>query len=295
MFQAQALTETARAKVNLTLRIRGRRADGFHELDSIVAFAAVGDQLTLRPGGPATIDVTGPFGADIQGENLVARAFDMLAKSAPRLTLGRIGIVKNLPVAAGIGGGSADAAAALRLIRRANPAAAAGVDWAEIAAQLGSDVPVCLANRSCRMTGRGETLMPIERFPVLHAVLINPMAAVPADKTRQVFKRLNAPPLDAANAAGASGGLPAGRDQSAWFDCLRNAVNDLEAPACAIVPAIADVLAAAKADRLAPIVRLSGAGPTCFALTASPQDARILADSLTERHPTWWVRATLLS
>jgi 4-diphosphocytidyl-2-C-methyl-D-erythritol kinase len=281
------LSERARAKINLSLRILGRRADGYHELDSVVAFADVADVVTLTLGVPPTVSVYGPFGDAIEGENLATRALELVAAAAPGLTAGAISIEKNLPVAAGVGGGSADAAAVLRLLRLANPARAASIDWMGLAAQLGSDVPVCLESRACRMTGRGEQLTPLHGFAPLAAVLVNPQAPVPADKTRQVFKRLAAAALPAERPASAS--------TSRWTtaDAL-SGVNDLQAPATAVVPSIATVLHALESDTLPHAVRLSGAGPTCFALTATMDDAHAVAMRIAERHPTWWVRATTL-
>ncbi len=281
------LSERARAKVNLTLRILGRRLDGFHALDSVVAFADVGDVLTLTLGVPATVSVYGPFASAIEGENLAARALEMAAAAAPGLVAGAISIEKNLPVAAGVGGGSADAAAVLRLLRRANPVQAAHVDWMTLAAQLGSDVPVCFESRACRMTGRGEILNSIDGFAAIAAVLVNPQVPVPADKTRQVFKRLAAAPL--------TGPVPTAAP-NAWTAAQAIAGgNDLEAPAKAVIPAITAVLDALERDTLPWVARLSGAGPTCFALTATMDDAYAVAMRIAEHHPSWWVRATILS
>src|SRR5690606_13758578 len=149
------LTETARAKVNLTLEVLGRRTDGFHELESLVAFAAIGDEVTLRVGAPLGVTVSGPNASAIDGENIAARALAVLVEAAPALVLGGVHIEKRLPVAAGIGGGSADAAAVLRAVARANPELAAAIDWHALAASLGADVPVCLASTAQFMWGIG--------------------------------------------------------------------------------------------------------------------------------------------
>ncbi len=282
------LCERARAKVNLTLRVLGRRTDGFHELDSVVAFAEVGDVVTLTVGAAPTVSVNGPFASAIEGENLAARALRAVASAAPDFKSGAISIEKHLPVAAGVGGGSADAAAVLRLIRQANAARAVDVDWMALAAQLGSDVPVCLESRACRMSGRGETLTVLDGFVPMAAVLVNPQVPVPADKTGRIFRHLAAGPFSCQSGAG--------REVKSWTaaETLHGA-NDLEVPATAVIPSIATVLGSLKADPLSLAARLSGAGPTCFALTATIGDAHAIAARIAERHPGWWVRATTLS
>jgi 4-diphosphocytidyl-2-C-methyl-D-erythritol kinase len=191
------LTEFARPKVNLTLKVLGRRADGYHELESLVVFASgIADTLTLTPGAPVEVRVSGPFAAAIIGQNLVERALDRLGAIEPRLVLGSIDLQKNVPVGAGLGGGSSDAAAVLRLARRANPDLAETVDWHAVAAGLGADVPVCLDDRAALVRGIGENLTPLPELPRLPAVLVNALSEVPAAKTAEVFRRLGAPLLD---------------------------------------------------------------------------------------------------
>jgi 4-diphosphocytidyl-2-C-methyl-D-erythritol kinase len=282
------LSERARAKVNLTLRVLGKRPDGFHELDSVVAFADVADVVTLTVGEAPTVSVYGPFAAAIEGANLAARALELVAMAAPGLKTGAISIEKHLPVAAGVGGGSADAAAVLRLLWRANPKLVNSIDWMAIAAQLGSDVPVCFENRPCRMTGRGETLSAVEGLQPMAAVLVNPQVPVPADKTRQIFKYLAAGPLHA------SGEVM--RAMTPWTaDAAIAGTNDLQAPASAVIPEIATIVSVLMHDTLPHAARLSGAGPTCFALCATMDDAYAVADRIGARHPSWWVRATTFS
>jgi 4-diphosphocytidyl-2-C-methyl-D-erythritol kinase len=211
------ITEYARAKVNLTLEVLGRRPDGYHELASLVAFAEVADVITLvpdaplsdtdlaglsgggPPGGENRVTVSGPFAGSLTsglaGPNLIVTALQRLRAACPTLRLGTIHLEKRLPVAAGIGGGSADAAAVLRAVQRANPRLATQVPWDVIAASLGADVPVCLAQRTTWMTGTGGHLSPLSSVPTLHVVLVNAQAPVPADKTARVFRALAAPPL----------------------------------------------------------------------------------------------------
>lgn len=281
--------ELARAKVNLTLRVHGRRPDGFHDLESLVAFADFGDRLTLDLATPPGVTVTGPGGAAIVGDNLVAVALALLAAENPALRLGHIHLEKVIPVAAGLGGGSVDAAAVLRLIRACNGEKAAKVDWMAVAARLGSDVPVCLASHTCMMSGRGERLQALDEVPEQHAVLVNPNVPVPPDKTRKVFEVLAAAPVDPHRKA-----IPmptAGNDWNAYIERSR---NDLEAAATAVVPAIAHILSNLRRHPRARLARLAGAGPTCFALVATEPDANHLADDLKTRFPTWWIQPVRL-
>jgi len=287
------IRERARAKINLTLRVLGRRPDGYHELDSLVAFADIGDDLVLRPGESPQVATQGPFSEAIDGPNLVSAALERLAEAEPRLTLGRVELTKNLPVAAGLGGGSADAAALLRAVRAANPELAEAVDWWRIAAHLGADVPVCLADRAAWMTGSGAGVArtgPLARLP---AVLVNPRATVPADKTRSVFRALAALPLSAAPVEPAPE-RPDVQSAAALVQFVGSQKNDLEAPARTVMPVIGDVIAALSAESGALVTRLSGAGPTAFALFEDAAAATKAAARLAARHSDWWVVATTI-
>jgi 4-diphosphocytidyl-2-C-methyl-D-erythritol kinase len=265
-------------------------------LESLVAFAAVGDRLVLRPGPEANLLVEGPFASAISGENLIERLFGVLQRQHPTVRLGTITLTKNLPVAAGIGGGSADVAAAIRLLARANPRAATdtGVDWAALGARLGSDVPVCLASTPCIMHGRGDLLLPVPGLPQFHLVLVNPQVAVLADKTARVFRALNAPAvpgpvaptLTKALLDGASGG-------AALFASLARIGNGMTAAAVSVTPAVADVLACLGAEPVAVHSAASGAGPTCFAVYPSADAAKLAAERLRAAHPSWWITATV--
>ena len=238
------ITEKARAKVNLTLQIIGRREDGYHEIASLVAFAdAPCDLVTLRPGPDRVVRVSGPFGRSISGENLVSVTLQRLFEREPRLEFGSIELEKVLPVAAGIGGGSADAAGVLRAVRTANPALSEQIDWDAMALQLGADVPVCLRSTGCFMTGIGEVISPVPGgLPQLNCVLVNPRVRVPDDKTAQVFRRLAALPL--------SNGFVRPEAPGPFFDAdsltdyMASWGNDMTEAAVEVVPVIADVLAA---------------------------------------------------
>lgn len=281
------LTETARAKVNLTLRVLGRRPDGYHDLESLVVFADIGDRITFVPGAEPAVRVTGPFAGAIDGENIALRALRALADRG--LTLGSIEIEKRLPVAAGIGGGSADAAAVLRAIRRANPDRDSAVDWPALAASLGADVPVCLASAAQLMWGVGGETAPLPSFPPLPAVLINP--GVPL-ATADVFRALSAPPLSSPSRAPSVPG-PFG-DAAAAIACVRGAVNDLEPVARRLCPGIDDVLAALRAEPGVKLARMSGSGPTCFAVFRTTAAAEEAARRLRARASRWWVEAAML-
>ncbi len=285
----KCLTETARAKVNLTLRVLGRRPDGYHELESVVAFAGIGDEITLHVGAPVGVTVSGPFARAIDGENIAARALSGLAEVAPALTLGAVTIEKRLPVAAGIGGGSADAAAVLRAVRRANEPQASEVDWPALAASLGADVPVCLASTAQLMWGIGRETAPLSPLPALPAVLVNP--GVPL-ATGPVFQALGAAPAPARSAQPlVPGPFP---DVASAAEYVRAHGNDLEPVAMALCPVIGGVLAALGAEPGVLVARMSGSGPTCFALFATNADAEAAAQRIQLRNSGWWVVATAL-
>lgn len=285
------LRERAPAKVNLTLHVLGRREDGFHALDSVVAFAGcAADALTLEPGPILSLaPVTGPFGAEAgEGEdNLVLKAARAAADRMPGLTLGRFTLLKRTPVAAGLGGGSADAAAALRLIAAANRLALDDPRLVAAAEAVGSDVPVCLVSRAARMSGRGETLTPLA-LPPLPAVLANPLKPL---STVAVFRALG---LAAGEAGGSASPVPESDGFDAALATLRAGRNDLEPPARALEPAVAQGLAALEASAGRRLVRMSGSGATVFGLYDDLPTARRAARALKSVLPGWWLRPTLL-
>jgi 4-diphosphocytidyl-2-C-methyl-D-erythritol kinase len=287
----ESLVETAPAKVNLTLRVLGRRADGYHELESLVAFANIGDTVRLVPGDGLSLTVRGPSAAKAgpEADNLVLKAATALAARIIGVRLGAFALEKMLPVAAGLGGGSADAAAALRLLARANELRLDDARVFEAACATGADVPVCLEPRVRVMHGIGEILSPPLDLPALPALLVNPGVAVP---TRDVFARWSpaATPLPLFDWA-AAGGI-ANRDQLLRLVGLQ--ANDLEAPAIAVAPAIAEVLAALRALPGCRLARMSGSGATCFALFSAATEAILGAEALSGQHPQWWVRAGAL-
>ena len=286
-----ALRETGWAKLNLTLEVLGRRADGFHELRSLVAFAGLGDDVELEPHGALELKVEGPFAHALGGDNLILKAAKAALDMAPNLRLGRFRLVKLLPVAAGLGGGSADAAAALRLIARANGGALPESALTELAPKLGSDVTVCLDSRPALITGRGEKVEAVSGFPSCGVLLANPG---PPLATEAVYAALRAAPLAAAPRQAAEK-LNFQGDFARLLDYARPRGNDLEAPAARLTPEIREVLAALVALQGVRIARLSGSGPTCFALFATEAEAQRAADTLAVEFPNWWVAASALS
>lgn len=282
--------ERAPAKVNLTLRVLGRRADGYHELSSLVAFAGTGDRLGLAPGAELALSLAGPGAAALADDpdNLVLRAARELAGRVPGLRTGRFTLLKRLPVAAGIGGGSADAAAALRLLARANGLAPADPRLFEAALAAGSDVPACLYGRACLMQGRGEAIVPVA-LPRFGAVLVNPRVPV---STAQVFRALALAP---GTRRGAPPPLPApGAPREELLAWLRAEPNDLEAPARALAPVLDEVETALAATPEVRLVRMSGSGATMFALYANCRVAARAARIVAGAHPGWWVKSTVL-
>lgn len=274
-------TEFAPAKINLHLHVVGRRSDGYHLLDSLVVFAGAGDLLSVSPSDTLSLRLAGPFAAGLEAEadNLVLRAARALADSAGIRPAGALVLEKNLPVASGIGGGSADAAAALRLLSRFWGIAPTPDAVARIAQRLGADVPVCIPSSPAIMSGIGEILHPAPRLPHAGIVLLNPGTAI---STPAVFQ-----------ARSAAFSAPAAFPQDGWRSAeqmaasLRAARNDLEPPARALAPVIGDclnILASAPGCLLS---RMSGSGATCFGLFASAEQARTVAGTLVR--PGWWV------
>jgi len=292
-----ALTEEGRAKVNLTLRVIGRRVDGFHDLESVVAFADCADRLTLVPGSELELKMSGPL-AEACGDasdNLVLKAARLLGQCVPDLKVGSFTLDKVLPVAAGIGGGSADAAAALRLLAHLNGLALDDQRLLEVALLTGADVPVCLSSRACDMTGVGETLLPLS-LPIMPCVMVNPRVPV---ATRDVFTALglrNGELLVGATDVFRGTDWPeAGASVEDWVEVLAASSNDLEAPATRIQPVIGEVIAALSATNGAWLARMSGSGATCFAIYENTADAGRAADRIRLDHPGWWVHAGVLS
>ncbi|MBN8832549.1 MAG: 4-(cytidine 5'-diphospho)-2-C-methyl-D-erythritol kinase [Sphingomonadales bacterium] len=271
-------TETAYAKLNLALHVRARRSDGYHELESLFAFCADGDELRaeLRDDGELTLAIEGPFAEDLSAgeDNLVLRAARALQAAGGTHLGADLVLDKCLPIASGIGGGSADAAATLRLLLRLWGLRPMEIDFPAIAASLGADVPACLGSRTMFGAGVGERLEPVDLdlagTPVL---LVNPLVPCPTGPVFRGWDGIDRGPLDPLD----------------W----KRGRNDLAAPAIALVPEIDEVLAVLRAQ-LPSLARMSGSGATCFALFASEAERDAAAERIEVDHPDWWGMATNL-
>ncbi|MCX7588809.1 4-(cytidine 5'-diphospho)-2-C-methyl-D-erythritol kinase [Phenylobacterium sp. 58.2.17] len=276
----------APAKINLFLHVGAPGADGYHPLCSLMAFADVGDRVVLHEADVLSVRVHGPFSRMLAGEgdNLVLRAARaLLARARGPQPLVGLSLEKLLPVAAGLGGGSSDAGAALRLLRTALGVQVDDAELEAIAASLGADGAACLWGRPVLAQGRGEVLSPVSALPAIEAVLVNPRVEV---STPAVYGALDAigafgdiapPPMPEA--------FESVEELAAWLGLMR---NDLEAPAIGLAPEIGDVLATLADERETLIARMSGSGATCFAICASDIEADALAERVAALRPGWW-------
>jgi 4-diphosphocytidyl-2-C-methyl-D-erythritol kinase len=281
----EPFTERARAKVNLALHVLGRREDGYHELDSIVAFADIGDTLTFSPADAFSITASGPFASALpaSGENIIAGAYvkvsGLAAAHGNSLPPVAVHLVKNLPVASGIGGGSANAAAAMRGFLKIAQTTALDNEIMAAALSLGADVPVCLHGKPCRMQGVGERITPLANFQPRHAILVNPRVEV---STPAVFEEL-------ALERGQNYAQPISDvvDRSGWR-------NDLTTAAVSLKPAIGDVISALETLSGNAGCFMSGSGATCVAIFESRHLAEAAREELAHQHLHWWVQAARL-
>lgn len=286
----EPLSEPAPAKVNLALHVVGRREDGFHLLHTLCVFTELADLVTASPARHDRLTVSGPFGADLPNgrSNLVLRALEKFRARFPdHLPDGiEIHLEKHLPVAAGLGGGSADAAAVLRILPRMSQAPVTEADLFALAATLGADVPMCLLSQPCEVAGIGEELSPLAGFPDMHLVLVNPLEEVSTPAVfRKLVKRHN-PPMPA---------IPDPLDRASLLSLwLADTRNDLEEPASELVPAIGGIIAAIAATPGCVAARMSGSGATCFGLYGSAAAAHQAAHDLREKFAGYWVAATPL-
>ena len=286
------VVRAAPAKLNLTLDVVGRRADGYHLLDSLVAFTEYGDTIEAAPGESLSLIMDGPFGAKLAvdpAENLVLRAARLLAAEAGVAADAALRLTKRLPIASGIGGGSSDAAATLSALAELWRLALPEEDLARLGLKLGADVPVCLTGRPARLEGIGERVGWAPDLPAAPIVLVNPGIGLP---TPQVFRARTG---EFSPGAGAEGVLPASpADTQALAAALADTGNDLTAPAITLLPAIAEVLAALEAAPGCLLARMSGSGATCFALFAENGTAGAAAAAIGQAQPGWWSVATRL-
>lgn len=281
------ISRLAAAKINLDLRVISRRADGYHELDSLVVFASVGDRLTFAPADRLELHLEGPYAESLKGEdvqsNLVLRAAELLRDYAKTPDLGaRITLTKNLPVASGLGGGSSDAAAALSGLAELWAMDLPAADLAALGISLGADVPVCLFARPCYLGGVGEKISGIDRFPGIWLVLVNPHKALSTPEVFAAFEGRFSPERP----TGAATGFESREDLLA---ALSHSRNDLEQPAIGIVPQIADCLKELRAESGCLLARMSGSGASCFGLFGTGDEAQSAANAIAARRPDWWV------
>ena len=277
----------APAKLNLYMHVCGRRDDGYHDLDSLVVFAGVHDLITVEPGAGLSLEIDGPFADAVpaDGTNLVIRAAEVLAELAGVDTGAAIRLTKNLPVASGIGGGSADAAAAIKALVRHWGIHPATHDLSGMALELGADVPVCLFGRGAFMGGVGERLEDAPELPDAALVLVNPGAALSTPEVFGARRGEFSAPARFEDDIGTAAELA---------DVLRARGNDLTEAAVALAPGIADVLNGLAAAEACLLARMSGSGATCFGLFAGRADAEAAAIAIGAANPGWWVTATRL-
>ncbi|WOF73141.1 4-(cytidine 5'-diphospho)-2-C-methyl-D-erythritol kinase [Parvibaculaceae bacterium PLY_AMNH_Bact1] len=280
------ILEVANAKINLSLKVKGRLPNGYHQLESLVVFASVADRITCNDADALGLEISGPFADQLIDEknNLVLNAARVFAGALGRDPSVKFELEKNLPIASGIGGGSADAAAALRAMMRLWGDPVGSIDG--IALQLGADVPVCVRKRPSFMTGVGESIRAVPRLPEIHAVLANPGIGV---STADVFQHLQAGPVDGPERLPLLPGVETLDLLVLW---LEENGNDLEVPAMDIAPAIKTVIDELKATAGCRLARMSGSGATCFALYDNPFDSAEAAATLKKKHIDWWVTAT---
>jgi len=287
--RTETVREFAPAKINLFLHVGDKRPDGFHDLESLVVFAGTGDMLEFAPADNLTLSLDGPFAEVLQSDsdNLVLRAARALAGHAKIPGGAAIALTKQLPVASGIGGGSADAAAALRGLVKLRKLNVLTSDLRAIAEELGSDVPVCLESKSAWMEGRGERTTPVARMPGMAMVLVNPGVAVSTAEVFRVLKsRRGTGTVDHAARIAKPGELIA---------FLKTTTNDLEVPARAVAPVIGEVLSELSRMPGVELWRMSGSGATCFGLFEDAGAARMAAIALAHSHPQWWTQATRIT
>ena len=280
-----AAWQPARAKLNLYLHVVGRRPDGYHLLDSLVAFVDIADRVRAQPAEELSLAITGPFASDLANDdpgNLVWRAAEALAKRAGHSPHAALTLEKNLPIASGIGGGSSDAAAMLKALDELWGLRLDEAALCAIAATLGADVPVCVAARASWLIGTGAEIAAAPALPAAGVVLVNPRIALP---TPAVFAARQGPYSSVARFSEA----PA--DAAALVALLAARRNDLTAAATALVPEIGRVLARLEAAEDVLLARMSGSGATCFALAADRAAAQRVASRLGAENPGWWIAA----
>jgi len=283
------LETLAPAKVNLYLHVTGRRADGYHFLDSLVTFASVGDFVRLEDAPTFSFSMNGPmataFSSGDEENNLVVRAARALAKTLDRPMRFRLTLTKNLPIASGIGGGSTDAAATLRLLASHWGLPPDAPLLREIAAALGQDIPCCIAAKNCFFMGIGDAVVPAPDLPPTALVLVNPRKEIPTPAVFRARRGAFSPPADRLTAPP--------KDASALAAFLGGCSNDLTAAAAEICPEIREILRALESCPDCLLARMSGSGATCFGLFSDRGGGKRAAATLLQNHAAWWVVPTM--
>ena len=283
--------ELAPAKLNLTLSVIGRRADGYHLIESLVAFCDFGDEVRLDAASGFDFRASGPFANDIGSDNLIVKTAEMLRQKFKLVDLGNVCLQKLLPVAAGIGGGSADAAALLRIAQNIKPGLFDGFDMKDGLTELGADVPVCFAGHAAWMEGIGERITSVARMPSFHVVLVNPLKQL---STGEVFQAHNGRVREGAMTLGKPGALEF-NSLGELTDFMAGRGNDLTDAACSVLPEIRNVLAALNQFYECRIAAMSGSGATCFAIFETSEEAARAAAQISTAHEGWWVRAAAVN
>ncbi len=283
--------EIAKAKINLTLKVNGKRKTGYHELISLVAFADFGDIVSYKPNDEYTLSVSGPYKTNLIGENLIDKTTAYLSKKYDIIKAGELHLIKNLPVGSGIGGGSADAAAVLRILSNQITEGINAYNLTEISNHLGADIPVCLKQRAAFMTGIGESISVLNDFPITPCLLVNPGVHV---STADIFKALNAKEItDAVTTDKALPNTFTNIDLLIAF--MKQHQNDLQKITEEKHPEISEVLSDIQNQPGCIIARMSGSGSTCFGLFESQIYATQAHKNITAYRPTWWAKSGKLS
>lgn len=278
------LTYTAPAKINLYLHVTGKRPDGYHILESIVVFAAdINDIISITPAPTLSLEITGSFADRLEesDDNLILQAARLLAKETGYTSGAHITLDKSIPVAAGIGGGSSDAAATLQLLNTLWNTKLPQKELMQLGLTLGADVPVCLMGKAAFMSGIGDIVTPMDALPPLYALLVNSYTGLP---TREVFSALKG------DEYAPIGGIPI-KPSIPW---LMQQHNNLERPAVILLPSIDEMLYNLRDLQGCMFSRMSGSGSTCFGLFPSIEEAEAAQTTIAAQHPDWWARTTQL-
>jgi len=288
MAEAETLRARAYAKINLYLHVTGRRSDGYHLLDSVVSFVNVYDEIEISPSENIILEVTGEFADDIgrASDNLIIKAANLLAARSSVKQGARIKLIKNLPPAGGIGGGSADAATTLKLLNKLWKQKFSTDELAKMSLKLGADLPMCIVGKSAHISGIGDKIEPINRLPEGYVVLVNPKTEVKSAKIYKMGMKSFSGKL--------KNDIKSGMSLKEMAEALKQSQNDLAMNAAMAAPNILDVLEQIRKNETRLLARMTGSGATCFGLFANEEDAAEAAEKITLHNKNWWVRSAPL-